>query len=171
MRKRVVAGLAACVLSAAGALAQSKPSDVGTWKVDISHSDFGSDPPPKSVTVTILKDTPKMLSWRVHMIDDKGKPLSYSWSGPEDGSMHPVISNGKEISKQSAKREADGSLLRHGEISDGSFFDARSKLSEDGNTILEEGTSKSKDGKESKGKTLYRRVGGSKKAGEKKPAE
>jgi hypothetical protein len=170
MTKRIVAGIAACVLFAAGALAQSKPSAVGTWKMDISQSDFGPDPAPKSVTLTILKDTPEMVSWRVHMIDDKGKPLSYSWAGPGDGSMHPVMSNDKEIGKQSAKREDDGSLLRHGEDPDGSSFDALSKLSDDGQTITEESTSKSKDGKESKGKALYHRVSGSKKISEKKPA-
>lgn len=61
-----------------------------------------------------------MLSLGVHLIDAKGKAISYSWSGPEDGSMQPVMQNGKEIGKQTAKKENDGSLLRHGEELDGS---------------------------------------------------
>jgi hypothetical protein len=166
--RRICLVAAGCAILAISAMAQSKHSGVGTWKVDMSQSDFGSGPAPKSVTVTILKDTPKMLSWRVHMLDDKGKPINYSWSGPEDGSMHPVMQGGKEIGKQSAKKQDDGSLLRHGEDPDGSSFDARSKLSEDGTSMNEETTEKSKDGKESKQKIVYHRVRAVKEAAEKK---
>lgn len=148
--------------------AQNNRSGVGTWKMDASQSDFGSDPAPRSVTITVLKDTPEMLSWRVHLIDGKGKAISYSWSGPENGSMHPVMQNGKEIGKQSARKEDDGSLLRHGEDPDGSSFDARSKISDDGNTMTEEATEKSKDGKETKAKTVYHRASATKKTSENK---
>jgi hypothetical protein len=119
MRNRVLAALALWAL-AGSCMAQSKHSGVGTWKLDVSQSEFGSDPAPKSVTITVLKDT---TEWRVHFVDDKGKPMSYSWSGPEDGSMHPVIQGGKDIGKQSAKKEDDGSLLRHGEDADECYGD------------------------------------------------
>jgi hypothetical protein len=158
MRKVFVSAVFACTLFVLGALAQSKQSQVGTWKMDASQSDFGSNPAPKSVTVTILKDTPTMLSWRVHMIDDKGKNISYSWSGPQDGSMHPVMQNGKELSKQSAKTEGDGSLHRHDEDPNGSSVDAYSKVSDDGNSITDEVTAKAGDGKESNEKWVYHRV-------------
>jgi hypothetical protein len=132
---------------------------VGTWKVDIAHSDFGSEAAPKSITVTILKDTPRMLSWRVNGVGAKGEPFSYSWSGPEDGSMHAVIVDGKAGGDmQGAKREQDGTLVRREENSDGSSFEARSTMSADGKTITEATTSKSKDGKESKQSYVYRRV-------------
>ena len=72
------------------------------------------------------------------MIDDKGKVFDYSWKGPEDGSMHPVMSNSKEVGKQSARREGDGSITRHGEDPDGSSFDGHDEISDDGNTINEE---------------------------------
>jgi hypothetical protein len=94
---------------------QSKHSQVGTWKVDIAQSTFGSEPLPKSITVVILRDTPELSSWRVYGLDENGKAFAYSWSGPIDGTMHPVMENGKEIGKQSAKREDDGTLDRHGE--------------------------------------------------------
>jgi hypothetical protein len=157
MRTTFLLGTTIGVLVVASALGQSKHSGVGTWKVDISQSTFGSAPAPKSITVVILKDSPKLLSWRVHGIDDKGKSFAYSWSGPEDGTMHPVMQNGKEIGQQSAKREDDATILRHGEDPDGSSFDARDTTSDDGNTISEESTAKSKDGKESTTKTLYHR--------------
>src|SRR5947209_5883108 len=139
----------ACLLVFAGiALAQNSPSAVGTWKMDASQSDFGSEPAPKAMTLTIFKDTPRMVSWRVRYVDAKGKVTTYSWSGPPDGSMHSVMQNGKAVSKQSAKKEANGVLLRHGEDSDGSSFDAVSTISEDGKTVTDDITMKSKDGKE-----------------------
>jgi hypothetical protein len=168
MKNGFLIAFAVCALFATGALAQSKTA-VGTWKMDMAKSDFGSEPAPKSVTVTILKDTPEMLSWRVHMIDDKGKPMSYSWKGPKDGSMHPVMQNGKEIEKQSAQTEGEGGLHRHGESPDGSTFDAYGKMSDDGKTMSEQITAKSKDGKESNGKYFYHRVSGMKKSAEKSP--
>lgn len=170
MRRTLLSATAIGVLLSMSGWGQSKHSDVGTWNVDIAQSSFGSEPAPKSITVVILKDAPQMLSWRVHGVDDKGKAFAYSWSGPQDGTMHPVIQDGKEVAKQSAKREADGTLLRHGEDPDGRSFDARDKSSADGKTIIEEITAKSKDGKESKGKTLYRRASRSNEPAEKKPA-
>jgi hypothetical protein len=112
----------------------------------------------------ILKDTPTMLSWRAHVVSDKGEDVS-SWGGPTDGTLRPVTQNGKEISKQSAKREADGSLHRHGEQPDGSSFDAYSKVSNDGTTITDEITVKPKDGKEVKQKLVYHRRKGKTGAG------
>jgi hypothetical protein len=140
----------------------SKASAVGTWKLDLQHSDVGSDPPPKSVTLTILKDTPQMDSWRVDVVDDKGKALSYSWSGPQDGTMHPVTADGKEAGNESLKRDSAGALLRHGEEPDGSSFDGHATLSADGNTIIDVVTSKSKDGKVEKTTWVYRRVSAAK---------
>ena len=158
MRKLYVPAVFACALFVLGALAQSTQSQVGTWKMDASQSDFGSEPAPKSVTVIVLKDTPAMLSWRGHIVDDKGENISQSWSGPQDGSMHPVMQKGKEISKQSAKREGDGSLHRHDEDPDGTITEAYSKVSGDGNSLTDILTMKSKDGKESKWKCVYHRV-------------
>ena len=79
--------------------------------------------------------------------------------------MHPVMQNGKEISKQGAKRKVDGSLHRHGENPDGSSFDAYSKVSEDGASITDEITVRGKDSNESKEKFVYHRVMGKTGAG------
>ena len=171
MSKFVMAFVACIVLIAASAPAQQKHSPVVTWKMDIAKSDFGSDPKPKSVTITVFNDSPQLLSWRVRVVDDKSKSSSFSWKGPEDGSMHPVMQNGKEVEKQSAKRDDQGALLRHGEDPDGTSFDARSMISpDDPNTMTEQITLKSKDGKESKQNGVYHRVSNATKAAEKKPS-
>jgi len=147
-------------LGAATALAQDKPSMVGNWKMDIAQSDFGSDPAPKSESNAISDDSPQLLSFRVHRVDDKGKPSVYSWRGPEDGSMHPGLMNGKPYNQAGLTREQDGTLVQHSEDPDGSTFEARISMSPDGNTLTAEGSSKSKDGKETRNKQVYHRVGG-----------
>ena len=148
-----------CLISSADSGAQDKSSFAGNWKLDVAQSDFGSEPAPKSLAGTISKDTPQMFSYRVHGIDDKGKAFWYSWSGPQDGSTHPIVVNGKPAGHQSVKREQDGTMIRHGEDStDGSSFDARDYLSADGNTVTTEETDKSKDGTVSKQKVVFHRV-------------
>ena len=153
--------IAAVLLNASLALAQtnaSKASAVGTWKMDLTQSTFGSEPPPKSVTLNIIKDTPEASAWRVDVLDTAGKPVSYSWSGPVDGTLQPLKSaDGQVVGKESLKRDGDA-LLRHGDDpSDGSSFDSRATMSADGNTITDVTTMKSKDGKTSKATAVYRR--------------
>jgi hypothetical protein len=152
------------------ALAQEKPSMAGSWKLDITQSDFGSEPAPKLMAGRILTDTPQMLSYRVHGVDDKGKPFAYSWSGPEDGSMHPTLVNGKPAGQTGFMREHDGTVVQHGEDSDGSTFEGHISLSPDGNTMTIASNSKSKDGKESRGKQVWHRVSGSQQHNNGKPA-
>jgi hypothetical protein len=156
------------VLNASLAIAQtnaSKPSAVGTWKMDLKQSTFGSEAPPKSVTLNILKDTPDASTWRVDVVDDKGQSHSYSWSGPTDGSMQDLkAADGQVVGKESVKRDGD-TLIRHGEDpKDGSSFDARSTLSADGNTITDVVTTTSKDGKTSKMTGVFHRASGEKPA-------
>jgi hypothetical protein len=153
--------VAVVLFSASLVLAQtnaSKASAVGTWKMDLKQSTFGSEPPPKSVTLNIIKDTPDASAWRVDVVDTAGKSVSYSWSGPVDGTLQPLKgADGQVIGRESLKRDGDA-LLRHGEDpSDGSSFDSRATMSADGNTITDVTTMKSKDGKTSKATAVYRR--------------
>jgi hypothetical protein len=149
------------VLAVSVGFAQEKPSTAGSWKLDIAQSDFGSEPAPKSMAGTIQKDTPQMLSFRVHGVDDKGKAFWYSWSGPEDGSMHPTVVDGKPSGQRTGfTRGRDGTLVQHIEDADGSTGEGHISLSPDGNTMTIEGNSKSKDGKESRDKQVWHRVGG-----------
>ena len=93
MLQKVNTVVVVMLLNASLALAQtnaSKASAVGTWKIDLKQSTFGSEPPPKSVTLTIIKDTPEASAWRVDIVDAAGKSVSYSWSGPVDGTPQPL---------------------------------------------------------------------------------
>ena len=116
---------AVLTLSSVASFAQtnaSKASSVGTWKLDAAKSNFGSQPAPKSVTLKITKDTPEACAWSVDMADDKGQTMSYSWSGPQDGTLQPVKDpKGQVVGQEGLKRDKDGALLRHGvDNSDGS---------------------------------------------------
>jgi len=152
------------LLLGAVAVAQNA-SLTGTWELDTKQSDFGSEPAPKTTTNTV-KDTAKIFSFRGHRIDDKGKSFSYSWSGPTDGSMHPTRENGKVTGQSSIRKVGDG-FVRHGEGTDGSSFDARATVSSDGNTITVESSAKSKDGKETKQKSVFHRISTQKNPGKK----
>jgi hypothetical protein len=147
-------------LAVSVALAQDKPSMVGTWKLDIAQSDLGSEPAPKSWIGTCTKETAQTFAFRVHGIDDKGKPFAYSWSGPEDGSMHPIMSASKPVGQASAQKEPDGSIKRSGKEPDGTF-ESHVVLSPDGSTLTEEMTEKSADGKVVHQRAVYHRLGSS----------
>jgi hypothetical protein len=134
--------------------AQDKTSFEGTWKLDSAKGGSGSEQPLMTMTATISKVAPNSLSIRLNGVDPTGKRFSHSWVGPEDGTMRPFEN---ESEWQSVRRDGNA-LIRHGEISDGSTFDVRDSLSADGNTITEEMTIKSKDGKEVKGKSVWRRI-------------
>ena len=161
LKKVITSAVVVMLLNASIALAQtsaSKSSAVGTWKLDLKQSTFGADPAPKSVTLIVTKDTPDASAWRVDIVDPAGKSVSYSWSGPTDGTPQPLKgADGKVMGKESLKRDGEA-LLRHGENpGDGSSFDSRATMSADGNTITDVTTVKSKDGKTSKTTSVYHR--------------
>jgi hypothetical protein len=143
---------------------KSNASPVGVWKLDIPKGSSASQPALTSVTLTILKYTPESTSWRVDAVGEKGQSMSYSWSGPRDGSLQPLKdAKGQILGQESLKQDKDGALLRHGVTSnDGSSFDSRAVLSDDGGTITDVVTSKARDGKTSKETSIYRRVPGAK---------
>ena len=123
-----------------------------------SQSDFGSEPAPKSGMLTILTDTAQKYSYRARGIDDQGQPFVVSWSGPADGSMHPILLNGKPSGQTSGfKREPDGTMVRSGERPDGSTLEVRMSLSPDGNTLTDDFVSKAKDGTVTKTKQVWQR--------------
>ena len=78
----VVALLGLGSLNASTQTNATQTSMVGTWKLDSAKSSLGSGPAPKAITLTILKDTPELTSWRIHIVEAKGQSMSFSWDGP-----------------------------------------------------------------------------------------
>jgi hypothetical protein len=156
------------LLAARPAFAQpaaSHVSSVGTWKADLKESKFGGEEVPKSLTLTITKDTPQLLAWRVDVVDAKGQAMSYSWSGPQDGTMQSIKGpDGKEVGKESFKDEK-GVLVRRGDGGkEGPSFESHVTMSADGNTMTDVITGKSKDGKSMSQTVVWRRAPTAKKA-------
>jgi hypothetical protein len=152
------------LLAAPAAFAQAKAphvSSVGTWKADLKESKFGDEGAPKSLTLTIMKDTPQLLSWRVDEVDAKGTAMSYSWSGPQDGTMQSVKgTDGKELGKQSFKDDK-GVLIRRGAgDKDQPPFESHVTMSADGKTMTDVISAKSKDGKPISETVVWRRTSG-----------
>ncbi len=83
----VVCVVLVCV--AACALAQ-QPSAVGTWKLNLSKSDFGKQPAPKSATIVITDDKDNSLKWTYKYVAADGKVTNDSFAGAFDGKPYPV---------------------------------------------------------------------------------
>ena len=165
LKKVNTATLLVVLLSASLAIAQTKAarqSTVGVWKVDLKQSKFTSDAPPKSGTLTILKDIPDAMAWRYEEVDATGKSSAISWSGPLDGSMQDMKApDGQGIGKQSMKRDG-GVMLRHVEVPNVGTFDSRVTTSADGNTFTDVVTMKSQEGKTATDTVVFHRVAGGK---------
>jgi len=165
LKKVNSAAIVVLLLNTSPAIAQTNAanhSSVGVWKLDVKQSKFGSDAPPKSGTLTILKDTPEEVAWRYEGEDATGKSVTFSWSGPVDGSMQDLKgSDGQAVGKESMKREGDATI-RHTEVPNVGTFDARGTLSADGKTFTDVSNMKSSDGKTATDTTVYHRVAGAK---------
>ena len=167
LKKVNTATLLVVLVSASLASAQTKAakqSSVGVWKVDLKQSKFTSDAPPKSGTLTILKDTPDAMAWRYEEVDATGKSSTLSWSGPLDGSMQDMKAADAQVpGKQSMKRDGDF-ILRHLEVPNVGTFDSRVTTSADGNTFTDVVTMKSQDGKTATDTVVFHRSAGARPA-------
>ena len=166
MLKRVnTATILVVLLSASLAAAQTntaRHSTEGVWKMDLTQSKFTSAAPPKSGTLTILKDTPDSMAWRYEEVDATGKSCTVSWSGPLDGSLQDAKAGDcPAMGKQGIKRDGDV-VLRHVEVPNVGTVDSRVTLSADGNAFTDVVTMKLPDGKTATDTVVFRRVPGGK---------
>jgi hypothetical protein len=165
LKKVNTATLLVVLLSGSLAIAQTnttRPSTEGVWKMDLKQSKFTSDAPPKSGTLTILKDTPDALAWRYEEVDAKGKSCTVSWSGPLDGSLQDAKAGDcPAMGKQGIKRDGDV-VLRHIEVPSVGSVDSRVTMSADGNTFTDVVTVKLQDGKTATDTVVFHRVPGGK---------
>jgi hypothetical protein len=130
---------------------------LGRWKMDTAASDFGGMPAPKSMTVTVTKDTPKMLAWRSTGTDADGTSVKESWSGPKDGTMRPVTGS-KEGEQWSFKDTGNGNGDVSTKTKDGASAKGTLTLSDDKKTYTEESSGKTKDGKDFHQKIVWKKV-------------
>ena len=110
---------------------------LGTWQVDVSASNWGTDPAPQSMTLTVYEDTPERFGYRVHRVSRDGSSDDFEWRGTKDGKPYPVHSS--DTSSQggsAANKEVGGVLVEHGIEADGELEDATLSLAQDGRVMI-----------------------------------
>jgi len=124
-----------------------------TWELNVAASDFGGMPAMKSDKMTILTDTEKWLKWTDVSVDPDGKTWNTSWSGPQDGTMKPIV--GMDGAKAGFKTADDSSrwVMPDGSVSEGVMV-----MSADKKKVTITGTFKTKDGKEFHQTLIYDRI-------------
>ena len=105
---------------------------VGTWVLDLKRSSLGSDPYEQfdAWTLTFTRVTTTTLAWTsdatIH-----GKTITFSWTGPIDGSPKPLI--GTEGSD--AYRWRKSALIRLSDLGHGETKRDTLTISRDGETM------------------------------------
>lgn len=159
---RKLLAVTAVLLTAALPSGFAQNSAKGSWKCDTAQSDFGSQPKPKSIHLVIIKDTPEMLTWHLTEVTADGKTVTRAWSGPEDGTTHPVKATGE---KGDASFKRDGNdMVENVKTSDGMSFESHISLSDDGKTMTEHTSGTAKDGKSITETIVWHKVTAAKKA-------
>ena len=105
---------------------------VGKWVLDLEQSSLGSDPYEQfdSWTLTFTQVTTKTLAWTSNAII-QGKTITFSWTGPIDGSPRPLI--GTEGSDTYRWRK--NALVRLSDLGHGETKRDTLTISRDGETM------------------------------------
>jgi hypothetical protein len=155
MRKFTVFAAVLLTAMSTSAFAQKGPS-VGTWKYDRAQSDFGTQAKPKSMRLVITKDTPQMLSWHLTEVEANGKTVKESWSGAQDGGMHPLRST--EGKGEASFKHEGNDFVRQEKMADGEMVEGHITISDDGNTMTDHVTGTDKDGKQFTATMVWQKV-------------
>jgi hypothetical protein len=105
---------------------------VGKWVLDLKQSSLGSDPYEQfdAWTLTFTQVTSATLAWAsdatIH-----GKTLTFSWVGPIDGSLRPLIG----IEGSDAYRWHKNALIRQSDLGHGETKRDTVTISRDGRTM------------------------------------
>jgi hypothetical protein len=134
------------VLMMATAALTADHSAVGTWKLNLQKSSFGSQPAPKFEQLVVATDAPDALKWNMKGVTSDGKSYMMSFDGPVDGDAHHMMSSMGEDNVAYTRtpsgvnwvvKDKDGKIMER----------ASSQLSADGNTLTIIGVSEDSTGK------------------------
>lgn len=101
---------------------------LGKWKLNLAKSDFGENPKPQSMIVTVESDTPELIKFSVQMTAPTGMAFSYSYQGAADGKDYPATGT----SSTYAYTEQDGVVTETEKDSDGTVIKGTFALSPNG---------------------------------------
>ncbi len=124
-----------------------------TWTLNLAESDFASGPSMKSDVFVMLTDTEKLAKYTDSMVDGDGKTWNSSWSGPADGTAHPVT--GMAGATFSTDAATDRSVMT---LPDGTAIACDFSLSPDKKKFINKCVAKTKDGKQANQTMVYDRT-------------
>lgn len=91
---------------------------LGTWKLNVAKSDFGENPKPISMLVTVESDTPELVQFSVTMTVAMGT-YSYTYKGAADGKDYPAVGTASTYAYTEengvvteTEKDADGTVLK-----------------------------------------------------------
>ncbi len=124
-----------------------------TWTLNQKESNWGGGPSMKSDTFIMLTDTEKRAKFTDTMVDGDGKTWKLSWSGPADGSAHPMV--GMKGATFSDNAAADMSVFV---MPDGMSVTCNFSLNADKKKFVEKCVVKTQDGKQANQTLVYDRT-------------
>ncbi len=124
-----------------------------TWTLNLGESDFGSGPTMKSDIFVMITDTEKHAKYTDVTVDGDGKTLKSSWSGPADGTPHPIT--GMAGATYSTDAATDVSVMN---LPDGTAITCDFSLSPDKKKFINKCVAKTKDGKQANQTIVYDRT-------------
>ena len=109
---------------------------VATWTLDPATSRFAG-PVPRQLRIEIAEADARRVRFTVAGTAADGTAFRETFAGPPDGRPHPVLAQGREVSRGSFRWTADGIL--HGETVDpeGAAKTFTVELAGDGQTLTE----------------------------------
>ncbi|MGD0647909.1 MAG: hypothetical protein ABR971_07950 [Acidobacteriaceae bacterium] len=132
--------------------AKTKLPVPSTWELDLLRSDFGGGPKMQSEVFTVNDDKPAMMSLDFVMVDDSGRTVKSSWSGPQNGKLLPLTGD----AGASFGIDKDGN--EHWLFADGSTRVGKMSLEKDKRTVLLRVVYTGKDGKQFTQVLMYNRT-------------
>ena len=123
-----------------------------TWTLNLGESDFGGGISLKSDTFVITTDNDKWGKWTDKMVMADGKRVKSSWSGAEDGKLHPFVGWNAMYSTDAVN---DVSVEK---FPDGTVQTCSFTLNDAKNKYINQCVAKSPDGKEVHQTIVYDRT-------------
>lgn len=136
------------LLAALILIAQSHArSALGTWKLNLEKSDFGSVLAPKSMTIVVTEDTKNKVAWKANGVGPDGKRITESYSGPADGTSHSLKGSPTGEESVAYTRNPDGTVMAVSKDKSGQeVAHATISWSDDGKTMTLKNTRKTPGG-------------------------
>jgi hypothetical protein len=141
----ILTTLCLLILATVDGVAATGRSAVGTWKLDVAKSSYGTMPAPKFEKLVVMTDKPDTVKWLMTGASGDGKSYVASYDGPVDGNARP-FGNSDVGNTIAYSRTASGLQWVVKDKSGAVIETGASQLSADGNTLILRGMTQGPNG-------------------------